>query len=98
MLESSTAVARICFFVLYSVLKVRSPARKQAAVAVSLVRLLLPCSVSLLCSVSERAVTLGLSLGAVNLAVELLRCVLGATRENLPRFEPAVQIEVASLR
>jgi hypothetical protein len=31
LLESSTAVARICFFVLYSVLKVRSPARGQAA-------------------------------------------------------------------
>jgi len=26
LVESSTAVARICFFVLYSVLKVRSPA------------------------------------------------------------------------
>ena len=29
--RSATAVARMCFFVLYSVLKVRSPTRRQAA-------------------------------------------------------------------
>ena len=54
--------------------------------AVSLVRLLLPVLRAAAASGrSGRAVTLGFSLGAVNLAAELLRCVLGATRENLRR-------------